>query len=200
MIEKTDQELMEHSQEESEFYLNAVVGLPTMAGFRGDCKDKYGIPIPYGSSPHIVRYIRKVVAMIDPKSILEIGTNCGWSAALWLNICDAKLTSIDISDKDETIEAGRILHDRFPERFTFSLRKDFSANAGQFDLIFIDGGHEEVDVTEDIKLAKDLGIPYLLFDDVYPRFGPGTIPSIEKFDLELIEDMDNLRLYKCEVL
>jgi hypothetical protein len=52
-------------------------------------------------------------------------------------------------------------------------------------------------VTADIELCKQLKIPYLLFDDIMPKFGPGVLPAIEKFpELELVKDMNNLRLYR----
>lgn len=200
--ELTDEELLYASEEDWAFYKEIADQLPSMAGKNGDGKDKFGEYIPYHSGPHILQHFRSVIRIVNPKSILEIGFNMGHSSAMWLSLCDAIVTSCDISMKDETLDGVKILREKYPDRF-FYFNRDrpfFSAEVKghECDLIFIDGGHEEPDVTNDIQLAKDLGIPYLLFDDIYSRFGPGVLPSIDKFNLELICDMYNLRLYKWQ--
>lgn len=205
--ELTDEELLVASDEEWAMYKQFTEGLPSMAGKNNDGKDKFGEYIPYHSGPHIIRHIRKTIEIVKPITILEIGFNMGHSASMWLNVSNADLISIDISRKDETIEGARLLKDKYKDRFRFYFREDFDqkvpylkAQWGSIaDLIFIDGGHEEPEVTADIELAKDLKIQYLLFDDYYPRFGPGTQPAIAKFPLELIIDMNNLRLYKWKL-
>lgn len=197
--ELTDEELLYASEEDRAFYKKIADQLPSMSGKNNDGLDKFGTPIPYHSGAHILRHIRKTLEIVNPYRILEIGFNMGHSAHMFLELCSSDVISCDISEKDETIEAAKILKAKYRDRFSFEWRIDIDKhNFGpcSFDLIFIDGGHEEEDVTKDIQLAKDLGIPYLLFDDIYRRFGPGVLPSIEKFDLELVEDMNNLRLYK----
>lgn len=196
MVEKTNEELMYFTQEEQEFYDKCVEGLPTIKGFSGDGLDKYGVPIPYGSSPHIAKYFRVTLGIVKPNAILEIGFNFGCGAALLLNLSDAQVVSLDISDKDETIQAAKILKDRFGERFEFYFRKDFlNILFPYFQLCFIDADHKEESVAEDIQLALDLGIPYILFDDWYPRFGAAA-EAIKRFpNLKLVHDMDNLQLY-----
>jgi len=198
--ELTDEELLVATDEEWAMYKEFTEGLPSMAGKNNDGKDKFGEYIPYHSGPHIIRHIQKTIEIVKPKCILEIGFNMGHSASMWMNLCDARVFSIDISEKDETLDGAAFLASKFPERFSFNLRKNIPLIGppllSTFDLIFIDGGHEEPDVTADIQLAKDYRISYLLFDDFYPRFGPGTQPAIAKFDLELVHDMNNLKLYK----
>lgn len=198
MVEKTDEELMYATESDWNFYNRCIQGLPTRGGVNGDKLDKYGIEIPYGSSPHITKHFVKVVELINPKRILEIGFNCGWGAALWLNICDAELTSVDISDKDETVNAAKYLEEKYNPRFNFKFRKDCAdLLKDTYDLIFIDGDHRESFIVEDIELAKQLNIPYILFDDCYERFGE-TMAAIKHFpELELVHDMDNIKLYTC---
>jgi len=196
-MNKTHEQLLECSDNDKAFFNECVKGLPTRKGFLGNYTDKYGIEIPYGSEAHIVQHLRKAVEIVKPKLILEIGFNCGWSAAIWLNICNAGLVSIDISDKEETLVAAEILKNRFTSRFYFKLRKDFiELVRNSYDLIFIDGDHRESFIVDDINLAKDLNIPYILFDDCYERYGE-TMAALNHFpDLELVHDMDNLKLYK----
>lgn len=197
--ELSDEELLYASEEDWAFYKEIADQLPSMDGKNGDGKDKFGCYIPYHSGPHIIRHIKRVIDIVQPARVFEIGFNMGHSASMFLELCSCELISCDISEKDETIEAADILRRKYHDRFSFEWRMDIRKDSYipyWFDLIFIDGGHEEGDVTKDIQLAKDLGIPYLLFDDIYSRFGPGVLPAISKFDLELVEDMNNLRLYK----
>lgn len=195
--ELTDEELLVASDEDWAFYNKIIEGLPTMAGKNGDGLDKFGVPIPYHSGPHIIRHIQKTIEIVKPNRILEIGFNMGHSASMWLNLSEAEVVSLDISRKDETLEGAICLYGKFSNRFTFLYREEFNKNTKlKFDLCFIDGGHEEEDVTADIQLAKDLKIPYILGDDFYKRFGPGVQKSFDKFPLELVHDMNNIKLYK----
>lgn len=192
------EELMYASEEDWELYRQYIAGLPTREGKNGDTLDKYNTPIPYGSGPHILRHFRTVLETINPKRILEIGFNYGTSSAFWLNMTKARIVSCDVSDKDETVDAAKILKERFQERFDFYFRKDLPLISNFFDFIFIDGSHVEIDIVADIQLAKDLNIPHLLFDDWYPLYGE-TQQAVAKYpDLKLVKDLDNLRLYKWQ--
>lgn len=208
-MELTDEQLMQATPEEWEFYNECVKGLPTMAGVNGDGKDKNGEFVPYGSGPHILKWFKEAIEIVKPKSILEIGLCCGAGASMWLALSNAIVYSIEKSDRDETRLAAEVLTERYKieingapaYRFNYVLSDSKDAfqflQYSPFDLAWIDGGHEEEDVTKDIQLCKDLKIPYLLLDDIYSRFGPGVLPAIEKFpELELVKDMNNLRLYK----
>lgn len=201
MIELTDEELLVATDEDWAFYKKVIEGLPTMAGKNNDGLDKFGVHIPYHSGPHILRHFRDTIELIKPKRILEIGLNMGHSAAMWLNLCDAFVYSVDISLKDETLEGGEVLLNRFKERFEYRVDPQGDhysrlQHSKPFDLVFIDGSHEADAVTADIQLAKDMNIPYLLFDDWYPRYGD-IQKAVAKFpELELVKDMNNLRLYK----
>lgn len=201
-LELTDEELLYASEEDWAFYKKIIEGLPTMAGKNGDGLDKFGIPIPYHSGPHILRHFRDTIEIIKPKKILEIGFNMGHSAAMWLNLSGAYLYSVDISKKDETFEGGECLYSQFASRFEYRIISSgdhflrLKNMVIPFDLCFIDGAHDEESIINDIELCKRLMIPYLLFDDWYPRYGE-TQKAVSKFpELELVKDMNNLRLYK----
>jgi len=49
----------------------------------------------------------------------------------------------------------------------------------------------------DIKLALDLKIKWLAFDDILSQFGPGVLPAIAKHpELEEVVTLGNIALYK----
>lgn len=181
-----------------DFFNKAIEGLPTREGFKGNCLDKDNVEIPYSCGPHTIRNFREALSIVKPNNILEIGFNLGYSSAM-LVLLGENVDSIDISEKWETKYAALYLENNNAGRFNYWNRKDFPEPYGKYDLVFIDGGHFEEDVTNDILLAKKLGTPYLLFDDIYPQYGPGVMPAINKFpELELVKDMNNLRLYKWQ--
>jgi len=195
MTELTDEELLYASEEDWAFYNKIIEGLPTMAGKNGDGLDKFGVPIPYHSGPHILRHFRETLEIVKPRTILEIGFNMGHSAAMWLNLSNAVVVSVDVSRKDETQEGTIVLFQKHAGRFQFQFREDRLFDL-PYDFCFIDGAHDEFNITLDIQLCVDLKIPYILFDDWYPRYGE-TQKAVAKFpELELVKDMNNLRLYK----
>jgi hypothetical protein len=194
--ELTDEELLYASEEDWAFYNKIISGLPTMAGKNGDGLDKFGVPIPYHSGPHILRHFRDAIEIVKPSKIFEIGFNLGHSSSMWLNLTDAQIISCDVSYKDETINGAVYLTNKYSQRFKFFNRSDLSFWGANADLCFIDGAHDDDSITKDIELCRSLKIPYLLFDDWYPRYGETQI-SVAKFpELELVKDMNNLRLYR----
>lgn len=199
--ELTDEELLYASPEDWAFYNKIIEGLPTMAGKNGDGLDKFGVPIPYHSGPHILRHFRDTIEIVKPRRILEIGMNMGHSAAMWLNLCDANVYSLDVSLKDETFEGGECLYKQFLDRFEYRINSDRDhyprlKYSEPFSICFVDGAHDEISITYDIHMCMDLNIPYLLFDDWYPRYGE-TQKAVAKFpELELVKDMNNIRLYR----
>ena len=202
----TEQELMYASDEDIAFFHKCTAGLPGVEGFSGTGFDANGERIPYGVGPHSVRCFREIVDIVKPKSILEIGFNLGYSCSIWLNLTNgAKVLSVDISDKAETLKAGEILNEKFFSRFSFiicdsaKLMEEWgiTLEKQKFDLTFIDGGHLEHHVMADIKLALDLKIKWLAFDDILSQFGPGVLPAIAKHSqLEEVKTLGNIALYK----
>lgn len=196
----TEEELMYSTPEELEFWHKCVKGLPGLEGFLKTGLDKYGQPIPFGTGPHCLKAFRAALDIVQPKSILEIGFNLGYSSAVFLKASRAKVVAVDISDKAETIFAAEKLAARFKARFNFILSDSSKVldkvKKFKFDMIFIDGGHLEDQVTIDLQLGMDLGINYFLLDDWLPQFGPGVQVSIGKFNLEMIKNWGNIVLFK----
>jgi hypothetical protein len=195
-------DLMQYSAEDKVFYEKCTNGLPTLAGLKGDGCDKWGVPLPYGTGPHSVRCLKKIVEIVNPTNIFEIGLNMGWSSAMWLELSKAKVTSCDISYKDETIAASSFLSTKYPSRFTYVNRLEEDLfnkiiKSQKFDLCFIDGGHLLPDVIEDIKLCMELNVEYFAMDDWLPQYGE-VQDAVKKFgtDLEIVNINGNIALLK----
>lgn len=197
----TEQELLYASPEDTDIFNHCTAGLPTRLGNLGTGLDKDGVPIPYSCGAHSVKALREIINIINPASILEIGFNIGHSASLWLHLSKAKLVSVDISCKQETMDASFTLRSRYPDRFFFLIgdSKKLKLNEPDwpnYDLIFIDGGHEFDDVTADIETAIRLGIPYIAFDDILPQYGD-VQKAINRFTyITLVKEIGNIALYK----
>lgn len=205
MRELTDQQLMQSTPEDQALWLKWVQGLPGLEGFSGTGYDADGVRIPWGSGPHNMKAYREIVEIVKPKKMIEIGFNVGYGTAMWMELtgCE-KLVSFEISKKAETLAAARLLADRYGDRFLFRNTPadeigliEWIARESEFDLIFIDGGHLEEDVANDLYFAKRLGIPWIALDDWIPRFGPGVQVAAKKFDnLVLIKEFGNTALMK----
>src|ERR1700749_2247779 len=202
MTQEENEKLMYSSPEDQCFYLKGVEGLPTLAGLNGTGKDENGVPLPYGTGPHSVRCLREIVSIVHPQNIIEIGFNMGYSSAMWLELApEAKVFSCDISYKKETIVAAEILSERYDGRFRYMNRGDvlfFSyLNENDFDLIFIDGGHELKDVVADLEFALNLKIPNIAMDDFLPEFGE-IQKAIEQLGekVEIVNVNGNIALLK----
>jgi predicted O-methyltransferase YrrM len=199
---KTHEELLECSAEDKALFNELTRGLPDRRGFNGDHMDDSGKEIPYGSEAHVLKHIRTALEIAKPKSVLEIGFNRGHGSAMFLGLDkNVSVFSIDISTRKETLHAAIVLKNRYDSRFDFlGLDSGFAYQTLRdkgFDFAFVDGAHDRLSVIIDINLCKNLQVSYILFDDVYPAYGQ-VMQAIGEYDdeLELIKDMDNLRLYK----
>lgn len=196
MTQEENEKLMYSSPEDQVFYLKCVQGLPTLAGLDGSGNGSDGIPLPYGCGSHSVRCFREVIEKLNPRHIFEIGFNMGYSATLWLELSPKLfLYSCDISKKEETIVAAKILTDRYKPRFTYQNRSELLVPYPQ-DMAFIDGSHLKDDVIEDINLCLKMNIKYLVFDDILPDFGFAQ-EAIDTFKdkLELLFENGNIGTY-----
>lgn len=198
-------DLLYASEEDKAFFAKCIEGLPK-AQTDGSVLDSYGAPLPYSCGAHSIKWFREIVGTINPKNILEIGTNICYSSALWLEMSDANIVTVDMSSKVETKAAVEFMNKKYgSERFFFILKDsahlldtwESYLRRQRFDTIFIDGGHLEEDVMYDIQIALNLGIKWLVFDDWLEQFGPGVQPAVNKHkELELIKVMGNIALVK----
>lgn len=113
-------------------------------------------------------------------NILEIGTYA--SHSMWLMLLanldnpNFHYTGIDICFYDFTEPCARYLQERYPDKITFIKSDSVTAlktlDLSNYDLIHIDGGHDEIVVTE-TKIILDQVKPdtLLIFDD-FDHSGP----------------------------
>lgn len=114
--------------------------------------------------------IKDVIEIVKPSSILEIGFNAGHSASMWLEYSNAELLSVDIGHHDYTkIGVEVIKNSEYANRFTYlevnSMFAGLFIPKKEYDLVFIDGCHEELFVASDIQLALCQRPKYILIDD-----------------------------------
>jgi hypothetical protein len=126
-------------------------------------------------NPETLNLWRTLKDITDYKSILEIGLNAGHSAAMQLELFpDIKVISLDIGRHNITREAVKVLSERFPDRFE-SIICHSTAYANrvmrgkypkpEIDAVFVDGGHTERDVINDLDFCKWLGVKDVFVDD-----------------------------------
>ena len=139
--------------------------------------------------PHQVVRLRELVARSSPKSIMEIGFNTGHSALLFLAITPptTKVVSFDLGEYAYVFAAKRYIDSVFPGRHTLvtgdstttipkyeeqvahRMNDPKTAPPLRFDLIFIDGGHQNdipmKDILNSQRLARD-GRTVVAMDDI----------------------------------
>lgn len=149
----------------------------TPAGPRPAQWDQLGL---YGcfSWENEAAFLADALSIVQPKRILEVGFFGGASAYCWLHLSDAHLTSVDpmvnLYDPNEahtgSLENVTKLQTAFPGRFTFHQMDSRLVRphlAGQsFDLMFIDGDHLESGIRNDLNIAVEWNIPWVLVDDM----------------------------------
>jgi hypothetical protein len=109
------------------------------------------------------------------KKLIEIGFNVGHSSTIILSLFDdVSINSFDINRNSRTQEGADLVKQKFVHRHNFftyntlDLRQDIINNKFKFpeaDLIFIDGGHSYEVALNDIMIAKENNIRYILVDD-----------------------------------
>lgn len=154
-------------------------------------------------TPDVLNIWRDVKAKTDFKHLFEIGTNGGHSAAMILTLFDdVKVTSIDIGMHPYTAVAVQALKDKFGDRFNYIERdtklyyKDILSGDATFpegvDIINIDGDHSFEGATNDLMLAKHLGIKDILLDD-FSMYGVPTAYATSGNGLSIVEVYN----YRC---
>ena len=114
--------------------------------------------------PKQVELIKKIIIEENINSVLEIGFNAGYSAELFLSNTSMDTVSFD-DGKHKYHKFGKLHIDKnFPDRHSLilgdskkTLPKYIISNpAKNFDLIFIDGGHDYITAESDLLNCKNL--------------------------------------------
>lgn len=191
-------DLLEYTPEEKAIFNKAIIGQPSHRGFSQTGFDASGKPIPYSLNAHSIKPMKNLLVRsgFTSGNMLEIGFNLGYSASIWLHLLpEVYLTSVDISDKAETLAGAEAVRKKYPDRFQFICADSGSLAAtlpkNYFGLAFIDGDHTEAGIVRDIQMCLDIGIKTMLFDDVLPKYGM-TIPALAKFPVKEFEIHGNM--------
>lgn len=136
---------------------------------------------PYHSGPHCLRNFRFVMTWLFAQTgsyqrVLEIGFCLGHSASMLIACGASHVMSVDNSDREQTAIAVKAVKKKFGEKFTFLQRDRFDVlwrdcELPEFDLLFIDGEHTYEAAQNDLQIAEDKNIPWVLMDDFLGPWG-----------------------------
>jgi len=129
----------------------------------GELDKLYETPINDGCIAQIPPQMEKLKEIIDvcnPKNILEVGFGLGKSAAFFLLNSNARLFTFDVFDQDYHKIAKKYIDDNFPNRHILvpgnsltTLDEFIISNNIKFDIIFIDGGRDNLPYSDLSKCA-----------------------------------------------
>lgn len=88
----------------------------------------------------------EILALIKPEKVLEIGTAIGYSTLLFLANSNAKVYTIDLSEKSQREAEEAAVRLGYGDRATFLLgdaAEIIPKSAGKYDLIFLDGAKSQ---------------------------------------------------------
>jgi predicted O-methyltransferase YrrM len=117
-------------------------------------------------------------------NVLEVGFNAGLGAAAFLEASpQVHVVSFDLAEHPYVVACAQHLRTRFPDRLQLvmgdslqTLPRFAAATGARFDLVLIDGGHEEATCRADIanaRAAAGPGAPVVV-DDLMPHKGYGA--------------------------
>jgi len=129
----------------------------------------------------IMFFVQLLIEQSGIKKVLEIGMNQGLSTGCLLAARpDIHVVSIDIGTHDYILKAQKFISSYFPGRHTLILgdSTDVMPQMGKMftsympDLIFMDGGHTEPTVSQDITNCLNMCSPVtlLLIDDYHYKY------------------------------
>lgn len=162
---------------------------------------------PFHSGPHSIRQFRAALAVVGRTNgfnVLEVGFCLGHSARIFFGLGVDTVTSIDNSQRSQTMLGAQIVKASHPASFEFihgDAIKDpepltLHLKGRRFQLMFVDGNHNLDGVQADIALGLALKVQHFLFDDFYPHWGPGVLPAIEAAKLVPLASFGTMML--CE--
>jgi hypothetical protein len=122
---------------------------------------------------HQLNFLITYLNKINPKKILEIGTNCCCFAYLVKQILPStKIITIGIDHwSDKFVNYFNNVYGNYIEFIHGDSRSVMdNVNDNDIDLVWIDGCHHKDCVTSDINQCKRLKIPHIFIDDY--EYGP----------------------------
>lgn len=141
--------------------------------------------LPRSSEPEVGEWLLMTAKLIGARSILEIGTFKGYTTCKLVS-SGAKVTTVDI--KDQRYSLVKDMADKY-NLYTFHemeslefLRKCRDVHQG-FDLIFIDGDHEQSYVMKELLLINHILAQNTLcvLHDVLSDNCPGVMQALNEY-------------------
>lgn len=139
-----------------------------------------------GASVAEATYVRELARSVNATAIAEIGFNVGFSSIAFLESSpDTRVVSFEL-DRRRSVELAKEFVDaRYPGRHELVVGNSLDTvptyadrSAGEFDLIFVDGGHTYDVAIADILNGRRLAKPgaLVVVDDVIPWYPWGIGP------------------------
>lgn len=150
----------------------------------------------YWSTTDCIRVAKNILDETSAKSMLEIGFNIGYSAAVWLEAGIDTLAIIDINRHRDTQAAILATNNTYTQKnITWLLADSTSYEAKTWvtpsiDIAFIDGGHTYNICMSDSLLAISKGAKWLVYDDVMQNKQNGIG--------QVIQDLKNKNIIELE--
>jgi hypothetical protein len=140
---------------------------------------------PYHSGPHSIKNFRHALAIAGFShdfsfSVIEVGFCLGHSSEIFLREGAAHVTSVEISDRAQTIAAKESMEKKWGGKFQFLSPDQASYYSAVFDFGFIDGDHSAEAIRNDIDLMRQYQVGWILFDDFWPHWGDTQIVMKEQ--------------------
>lgn len=142
-------------------------------------------------SKEVIDFWTQVKEKTGFKTMVEIGFNAGHSSSILLTLFnDIKIKSYDIGQFDITHSNGKIVKDRFGDRHDLVIKDSTKlsvSDINDYDLIFIDGGHDYPIVSSDVKLFLKSNIKWCVLDDLSNK-------GVKQAYYEMLQDKTTLHL------
>ena len=136
-----------------------------------------------GCSGDKIGFLKKIIKKYQPLNIAEIGFNAGHSSCLFLySNPNCRVTSFDLCEHKYSKKTQDYVKNQFPNRLkiicgdstqTVPNYKDEDSDYDSFDLIFVDGGHENnlpyLDLKNSLDNLANKG-SLIIMDDTYYSF------------------------------
>lgn len=131
---------------------------------------------------------KDILEKTSAKTMLEIGFNIGYSAAVWLESGINTIAIIDINNHKDTEAAIKATQERYSDKHIMWLLEDSTSEAAKswvipkIDLSFIDGGHTYDICKSDSLLSIEKGAKWLVYDDVIENHGNGIYTVLTELE------------------
>lgn len=154
----------------------------------------------YWSTEACLDIAEDILKITQAKSMLEIGFNIGYSAAVWIEKGIKRLSIIDINNHKDTVPAINATIATYKDVniewwLGDSTSEDaFLVDIEPVDIAFIDGEHSYIACLSDSYLSILNGAKWLVYDDVIEYHENGINDVIKR--LEMIGMITVIKSYK----